>query len=67
MISELITETPNYTILSGAKKLITIKKIYAVVNLPCKKIDGKIKKVYNMFVHEKKICSRLSLVYIPLR
>ena len=25
------------------------KKIYAVVNLPCKKFDGKIKKVYTVY------------------
>ena len=27
---------------------MAIKKIYAVVNLPCKEIDGRLKKVYNI-------------------
>ena len=32
-----------------------MKKIYAVVNLPCKEIDGRAKKVYNIYVHKKDI------------
>ena len=33
------------------------------MNLPCKKFDGKIKKVYNMHVHKKKIYPRETLIY----
>ena len=36
------------------------KKFYAVVNLPCKEIDGERKKVYTKYT-EKKICSRETL------
>ena len=64
MISELITrKSPNYTILSGAKNKRLLEKIYAGVNLPCKKFDGEIKKVYNINVHKKKIYPRETLIY----
>ena len=41
---------------------MAIKKIYAVVNIPCKKIDGRLKKVYNMYT-EKKIYTEKSDIY----
>ena len=41
------------------------KRIYAVVNLPCKEIDGRRKRVYNIYrkiyIIPKKICSRATL------
>jgi hypothetical protein len=43
-----------------------LKKIYAVVNLPCKEIDGRIKRVYTRYTLEKDMFER-KLVYIPLR
>ena len=46
----------------GLKKL---KKIYAVVNLPCKKFDGRGKRVYNMSTLKNDIHGEIR--YIPLR
>ena len=41
------------------------KKFYAVVNLSCKKIDERFKKVYTIYTKEKIYTERS--VYIPLR
>ena len=30
-----------------------VKKIYAVVNLPCKEIDGRLKKVYTEYTQKR--------------
>ena len=42
MISELVC-SPNYTRLAKGLRVLKFfeKKFYAVVNLPCKKIDGR--------------------------
>ena len=39
-----------------------MKKIYAVVNLPCKEIDGRMKKVYNIYT-EKRYLQRKAEIY----
>ena len=41
------------------------KKIYAVVNLSCKKFDERFKKVYNMYTRKRYY--RATLFNIPLR
>ena len=48
-ISELITEHLKYTRLAKGLILKRLKKIYAVVNLPCKKFDGRLKRVYTIY------------------
>ena len=42
---------------------MAIKKIYAVVNLPCKEIDGRLKKVYNICTLKKLIYTEKSDIY----
>ena len=43
-----------------------MKEIYAVVNLPCKKIDGEEKRVYTEYTLTKRYY-RAKLFNIPLR
>ena len=45
--SELITEHLNLQLAKGQRCIK--KKIYAVVNLSCKKIDGRFKRVYTRY------------------
>ena len=42
---------------------IRLKKVYAVVNLPCKEIDGDEKRVYNVYTLLKTIYTEKSDIY----
>ena len=66
MISELVC-SPNYTRLAKGLRVLKFfeKKFYAVVNLPCKKIDGRLKRVYTIYTLKKDIHGEIR--YIPLR